>query len=125
MEALRSTPTPGLLAYDATNLLLQAIKDAGEDNTDKVREALNKIKFNAVSGTIVFDKFHNPTKSATILAIKRFGLEGCADIELFHNRFFERAWLEPCRPEPGRIRALAPEEISFCSQTGYEAGWLC
>jgi len=61
---------PGLLAYDATNLLLQAIKDAGEDNTDKVREALNKIKFNAVSGTIVFDKFHNPTKSATILAIK-------------------------------------------------------
>ena len=70
MEALRSTPTPGLLAYDATNLLLQAIKDAGEDNTDKVREALDKIKFNAVFGTIVFDKFHNPTKSATILAIK-------------------------------------------------------
>ena len=38
------------LAYDATNLLLQAIKDAGSDDTTKVRDALVKISFNAVSG---------------------------------------------------------------------------
>ncbi len=58
------------LAYDATNLLLQAIKNAGADNADKVKAALEKISFNAVSGKITFDKQHNPVKSATILAVK-------------------------------------------------------
>ncbi len=57
------------LAYDATNLLLAAIKAAGSDNTDKVRVALEKIKFGAVSGTITFDAQHNPVKSATILKV--------------------------------------------------------
>jgi len=58
------------LAYDATNELLQAIKNAGADNTDKVKAALEKIVFNAVSGRITYDKQHNPVKSATILAVK-------------------------------------------------------
>ena len=61
---------PGLLAYDATNLLLTAIKQAGVDDTAKVKDTLAKISFNAVSGHITFDENHNPTKSATILAIK-------------------------------------------------------
>jgi branched-chain amino acid transport system substrate-binding protein len=58
------------LAYDATNLLLQGIKEAGADDTAKVKDALAKISFNAVSGKITFDQNHNPVKSATILAIK-------------------------------------------------------
>jgi branched-chain amino acid transport system substrate-binding protein len=58
------------LAYDATNLLLTAIKTAGSDDTAKVKDALDKISFNAVSGKITFDKDHNPVKSATILAVK-------------------------------------------------------
>ncbi len=58
------------LAYDATNLLLQAIKNAGADNTDKVKAALEKIKFNAVSGTITYDKQHNPVKAAVIISVK-------------------------------------------------------
>jgi len=58
------------LAYDATNLLLQGIKEAGADDTAKVKDALAKISFNAVSGKITFDANHNPVKSATILAIK-------------------------------------------------------
>ena len=59
------------LAYDATNLLLQAIKEAGTlDDTTKVKDALAKISFNAVSGKITFDANHNPVKSATILAVK-------------------------------------------------------
>jgi branched-chain amino acid transport system substrate-binding protein len=58
------------LAYDATNLLIQAIKDAGADDTAKVKVALEKISFNGVSGTITFDAQHNPVKSATILTIK-------------------------------------------------------
>jgi branched-chain amino acid transport system substrate-binding protein len=58
------------LAYDATNILIQAIKDAGADDTAKVKDAMAKISFNAVSGKITFDPNHNPVKSATILAVK-------------------------------------------------------
>lgn len=58
------------LAYDATNILIQAIKDAGADDTSKVKVALEKINFNGVSGTITYDAQHNPVKSATILTVK-------------------------------------------------------
>jgi branched-chain amino acid transport system substrate-binding protein len=58
------------LAYDATNILIQAIKDAGADDTSKVKVALEKINFNGVSGTITYDAEHNPVKSATILTVK-------------------------------------------------------
>jgi branched-chain amino acid transport system substrate-binding protein len=58
------------LTYDATNMLLQAIKDAGADDTVKVKVALEKINFNGVSGKITFDAKHNPVKSATIVTIK-------------------------------------------------------
>jgi branched-chain amino acid transport system substrate-binding protein len=58
------------LAYDATNMLLQAIKDAGANDTAKVKVALEKISFSGVSGQITFDAQHNPVKSATILTIK-------------------------------------------------------
>jgi branched-chain amino acid transport system substrate-binding protein len=58
------------LAYDATNILLQGIKEAGADDTAKVKDALKKISVNAVSGQIKFDANDNPVKSATILAVK-------------------------------------------------------
>jgi branched-chain amino acid transport system substrate-binding protein len=58
------------LAYDATNMLIQAIKDAGANDTGKVKVALEKISFNGVSGAITYDAQHNPVKSATILAVK-------------------------------------------------------
>jgi len=59
------------LAYDATNLLLQAIKEAGSTtDTDKVKAAMEKINYNGVSGNITFDASHNPVKSAPILAVK-------------------------------------------------------
>jgi len=57
------------LAYDATNLLLQSIADAGVDDTAKVKDTMAAIKFNGVSGTITFDEKHNPIKSATILKV--------------------------------------------------------
>ena len=57
------------LAYDATNLLIQAIKEAGTDDTTKVSDAMAKISFNGVSGKITFDAQHNPIKSATILKV--------------------------------------------------------
>lgn len=58
------------LAYDATNILIQAIKEAGADDATKVKDAMAKITFNGVSGKITFDQNHNPIKSATILAVK-------------------------------------------------------
>jgi branched-chain amino acid transport system substrate-binding protein len=58
------------LAYDAANLLLQGIQNAGADNTDKVKAALEGITFNAVSGKITFDAQHDPIKGAVIIHVK-------------------------------------------------------
>jgi branched-chain amino acid transport system substrate-binding protein len=58
------------LAYDATNLLLQAIKETGADDPALVKNSLAKIRFNGVSGRISFDAQHNPVKSAVILAVR-------------------------------------------------------
>ncbi len=59
------------LAYDATNLVIQAINDGGNaDDTGKVRDAMNKISYVGVSGKITFDAQHNPIKSAVILQVK-------------------------------------------------------
>ncbi len=62
------------LAYDATNLAITAIQQAGADDTDKVQDALMKISFNGISGKITFDQNHNPVKSATILAVNTDGI---------------------------------------------------
>jgi len=57
------------LAYDATNILLQSIKDAGVDDPAKVKDVMAKSKFEAVSGSITFDAFHTPIKPVTIVAV--------------------------------------------------------
>lgn len=58
------------LAYDATNIMIQAIKDTGVDDPDKVKDTIAKGKFEAVSGTITFDAFHTPIKPITIIQVK-------------------------------------------------------
>ncbi len=71
-----STPDAlATLAYDATNLMFQAITEAGADDTAKVKAALEAITFNGVSGTIKFDASHNPIKSATILKVTADGVK--------------------------------------------------
>jgi branched-chain amino acid transport system substrate-binding protein len=58
----------GTLAYDATLILLEAIRIAGTDKPAMVRDAMAKIKdFKCVSGNISFDENGNPLKSAVIL----------------------------------------------------------
>jgi branched-chain amino acid transport system substrate-binding protein len=57
------------LAYDATNLLIAAIQKAGTDDTTKVAAALAAISFEAVSGKITFDAFHNPIKAAAVISV--------------------------------------------------------
>ncbi len=59
------------LCYDATNLLLNAIKTANSNDPAKIKDALQATKnFSAVSGQLTFDKDGNPIKSAAILQIK-------------------------------------------------------
>ncbi|RPI35163.1 MAG: ABC transporter substrate-binding protein [Chloroflexota bacterium] len=58
------------LAYDAANMLLAAIEKAGVDDPAKVKDALASLEYEAVSGKITFDQFHNPVKAAAVLQVK-------------------------------------------------------
>jgi branched-chain amino acid transport system substrate-binding protein len=58
------------LAYDAANLLMASIEAAGVDDPSVVKDAMAAISYEAVSGTITFDEFHNPIKSAAILKVQ-------------------------------------------------------
>ena len=58
------------LAYDATNLIIQSIANAGVDDAARVKVAMAAIQFNGVSGQLSFDAQHNPVKSAVVLQVK-------------------------------------------------------
>jgi branched-chain amino acid transport system substrate-binding protein len=56
------------LAYDATLLLMEAIRRAGADDPVMVRDALAGIRdYRSVSGSITFDAQGNPVKSVAVL----------------------------------------------------------
>jgi branched-chain amino acid transport system substrate-binding protein len=59
------------LAYDAVNLLLDAIANANDVDTAKVKTSLENIRFEGVAGTLAFDSSHNPVKSVAILSVTR------------------------------------------------------
>lgn len=58
------------LAYDAANMLLQAVQTSGSDDPAVVRVALEKLRFDGVTGQISFDQNHNPIKPAAVIAIR-------------------------------------------------------
>jgi len=59
------------LAYDATNMLLDAIRRAGSDDPEKIRAALAATKnFRGVTGSLTVDRNGDPVKSAVILKIE-------------------------------------------------------
>lgn len=60
-----------VLAYDAMNLTLNAIKTAGKTDGAAIRDALAASDFNAVTGEIKFDADRNPIKSAVIIGIDK------------------------------------------------------
>lgn len=61
----------GTLAYDATNLLLNAIDTAKSNDPIKIKDAMKATKdFMAVTGKLSFDANGDPVKSAAILQIK-------------------------------------------------------
>ncbi len=59
-----------ILTYDATNLLLQALKTSGTSDGAKLRDTIRSITFKGVSGTTTFDADRNPIKSAVIIQVK-------------------------------------------------------
>jgi len=58
------------LAYDATKLLLKAIEDAGSKDPAAIRDALQAVEMDVVSGHVKFDANGDPIKAAVILQIK-------------------------------------------------------
>lgn len=64
------------LAYDAANMLFTGITNGGDvTDVDKVKAALEAIKFDAVSGQITLDSKHNPIKAAAVLAVTPEGVK--------------------------------------------------
>lgn len=62
---------PATLTYDATNLLLNAIKTADSDDPEKIKDALQNTRdFTSVSGKITFDPNGNPIKPVVIMQVK-------------------------------------------------------
>lgn len=56
------------LGYDAAYLLADAINRAGSDDPEAIKDALAATKdFEAVTGTMSFDEFHNPVKEIAII----------------------------------------------------------
>ncbi len=59
------------LCYDATNLLLNAIKVSNSGEAAAIKESLQATRdFPAVSGTISFDRDGNPIKPAAVIQVK-------------------------------------------------------
>ena len=59
------------LSYDATLMIIEAIKKANSADTVKIKDELAKMKnFAAVSGSISFNENHDPVKSAVIIEMK-------------------------------------------------------
>jgi branched-chain amino acid transport system substrate-binding protein len=71
-EKFQQTPDAlGTLAYDATNMLLEAIRKADSGDPGKIRDALASLSgFTGVTGKFTMDKNGDPIKSAVIIRIQ-------------------------------------------------------
>jgi len=60
----------GALAYDAANILLQAITEAGTADPEQVKDAMVGLKFEGVTGGGTFDEFGDPIKEVAIVRVE-------------------------------------------------------
>lgn len=58
------------LAYDATNMMLEAVKKAGSNDYEKVVAELQRLEYEGVTGKITFDSNGDPIKPISIVEIK-------------------------------------------------------
>jgi branched-chain amino acid transport system substrate-binding protein len=64
------TNTFGTMAYDATNILLQAIETAGTTDAAAINDALSKTNYDGITGHFEFDEKNTPTKDLFVKTIK-------------------------------------------------------
>ncbi len=57
------------LAYDATNLLIQAVEAAGSNDATKIQQALANVQFSGVTGSFSFNEAHTPIKSVLVVKL--------------------------------------------------------
>ena len=57
------------LGYEAAQILFDAVRRAGADDPEKIRDALEQTNMETLSGPITFDDKHNPVNPAVILKI--------------------------------------------------------
>ena len=58
-----------VLAYDATNLGLQALEEAGETG-EALNEAIKNIEFTGLTGSFTFDEEHTPLKKVLVVELQ-------------------------------------------------------
>lgn len=59
-----------VLAYDATNMMAQAISDAGSTDSQAIIDAMAALEYDGLTGHMTFDADRNPQKSAVIVSIQ-------------------------------------------------------
>ncbi len=59
-----------VLAYDAANIMLSAVKRANSAHGPAIRDTLQATRINTVCGPLTFDQNRNPIKAAVIVQIK-------------------------------------------------------
>ncbi len=57
------------LAYDATNLLIEAVNTAGSTDTAAVKTVIDDINFEGVTGSFSFDDTHTPIKTVLVVEL--------------------------------------------------------
>lgn len=55
------------LSYDAAHLLFEAIETAGTDDPAAIRDVMEEIKFDGVTGSFQYDEYHNAVDVAPML----------------------------------------------------------
>lgn len=62
-----SPDTFDALSYDAAHLIFQAIEEAGSDDPAAIRDAMEQIQFEGITGAFQYDEYHNAVESAPML----------------------------------------------------------
>lgn len=72
-----------VLAYDATNLLLDAVERAGSTDTQAVTDAIAATEeFDGLTGTFSIDEEHNPVKGVLMLQLTNGEVESVEAVEV-------------------------------------------
>ena len=80
-KAYNSTPSSfNALAYDSIYMIKQAIENAGDADSVKIKDELAKLKdFVGVTGNMSIDANHNPEKAAVVIGLTK-GVETSSEI---------------------------------------------